>query len=181
MSAQQHPGKVWIADQGGALATMQRLRIARDVLIYLYRRRCGEPELLMLRRAPDRGDFWHWVSGAPEPGESDRAAAIREVLEETGLDVAATIFPLGYRYAYPLRPERRERWLELYGPGVTQIPVETFAALTPADWEPTLDDEHVAYAWCSFTEAERRLSWPGDTGTLDHLRATLAVLRRALL
>jgi hypothetical protein len=25
------------------------------------------------------------------------------VLEETGLDVAATIFPLGYRYTYPLR------------------------------------------------------------------------------
>jgi hypothetical protein len=28
---------------------------------------------------------------------------------------------------------------------------------------------------------ERRLSSPGDPGTLDHLRATLAVLRRALL
>ena len=135
----------------------------------------------MLRRAPDRGDFWHWVSGAPEPGESDRDAAIREVLEETGLDIAAAIIPLGYRYAYPLRPERRERWLELYGPGVTRIPVETFGAPAPAHWEPTLDDEHVAYAWCSFTEAEQRLSWPGDPGTLDHLRATLAVLRNALL
>jgi dATP pyrophosphohydrolase len=156
-------------------------RVARDVLAYLYRWRAGVPELLMLRRAPDRGDFWHWVSGAPLPGESDREAAIREVLEETGLDVAAAIFPLGYRYAYPLRPERRVRWLELYGPGVIRIPVETFGAEAPVRWEPRLDEEHVAYAWCTFSEAERRLSWPGDPGTLDHLRATLAVLRRALL
>jgi hypothetical protein len=60
-----------------------------------YRWRAGAPALLMLRRAPDRGDFWHWISGAPQPGESDREAAVREVLEETGLDVAATIFALG--------------------------------------------------------------------------------------
>jgi dATP pyrophosphohydrolase len=156
-------------------------RVARDVLVYLYRWRAGAPELLMLHRAPVRGDFWHWVSGAPLPGEGDREAAIREVREETGLDVAATIFPCGYRYACPLRPERRERWLELYGPGVTRTPVETFGAETPGRWEPTLDDEHTAYAWCTFTEAQQRLSWPGDPGTLDHLRATLAVLRRALL
>jgi dATP pyrophosphohydrolase len=156
-------------------------RVPRDVLVYLYRWRAGAPELLMLRRAPDRGNFWHWVSGAPEPGETDREAAIREVREETGLDVTATIFQLGYRYAYPLRPERRERWRELYGPDVTQIPVETFSAQAPVHWEPTLDDEHNACAWCTFTEAQRRLSWPGDPGTLDHLRATLAVLRRALL
>ena len=158
-------------------------RVPRDVLVYLYRWRGHAPELLMLRRAPVRGDFWHWVSGEPLPGESDREAAIREVREDTGLDVAATIFPLGYRYAYPLRPERRERWLELYGPpAVTRISGRDLRrAGTPVRWEPRLDDEHNAYAWCSFTEAERRLSWPGDPGTLDHLRATLAVLRRALL
>ena len=156
-------------------------RVPRDVLVYLYRLRAGAPELLMLRRAPARGDFWHWVSGAPERGESDREAAIREVLEETGLDVAATIFALDYRYAYPLRPEWRERWLELYGPDVTRIPVETFGAEAPSSWEPTLDDEHTAYAWCTFAEAQQRLFWPRDPATLDHLRATLAVLRRALL
>lgn len=90
-------------EQRGVYKSPMR-RVARDVLAYLYRWRAETPELLMLRRAPDRGDFWHWVSGAPLPRESDREAAIREVLEETGLDVAATIFPLGYRYAYPLRP-----------------------------------------------------------------------------
>jgi 8-oxo-dGTP pyrophosphatase MutT (NUDIX family) len=110
---------------------MPVLRVPRDVLVYLYRWRRGAPEPVMLRRAPDRGDFWHWVSGAPQPGESDRDAAIREVLEETGARHRRDDPLLGYRCEYPLRPQRRERWLELYGPGVTRIPIETFGALTP--------------------------------------------------
>jgi lipoyl(octanoyl) transferase len=156
-------------------------RVARDVLVYIYRWEGPGPQLLMLRRAPERGGFWHWVSGAPEHGESDVAGAIRETREETGLDVAETIFALGYRYAYQLTPQRAARWLALYGPGVDQIPVETFAAEAPPGWEPALDFEHDEYAWCTFAEAERRLFWPGAPEGLAHLRATLAVLRRQLL
>jgi lipoyl(octanoyl) transferase len=156
-------------------------RIARDVLVYVYRWHDAAPQLLMLRRAPDRGGFWHWVSGAPERGESDLEAAIRETREETGLDVSRSIVALGYRYSYRLNPERAARWLKLYGPGVEQIPVDTFAAKAPPGWEPELDLEHDEYAWCSFAEAERRLFWPGAPEGLAHLRATLDVLRGHLL
>jgi lipoyl(octanoyl) transferase len=158
------------------------LRVARDVLVYIYRRRGAAIELLMLRRTPERGGFWHWVSGAPEPGESDLEGAIREVREEIGLDVAEAIFVLGYRYQYRLNPRRAARWLELYGPGVSHIPVETFGAEAPPGWEPELDrSEHDAYVWSTFAEAERRLFWPGEPETLVDLQATLAVLRRRLL
>jgi lipoyl(octanoyl) transferase len=157
-------------------------RVARDVLIYIYRWHGAVPELLMLRRTPDRGGFWHWVSGAPERGESDLDGAVREVREETGLDTARTIFALGYRYEYQLNPQRAARWLELYGPGVDRIPVQTFAAEAPPEWEPELDrSEHDAYVWCTFVEAERRLFWPGAQETLSDLRATLAALRSRLL
>jgi 8-oxo-dGTP pyrophosphatase MutT (NUDIX family) len=98
-------------------------RVPRDVLVYLYRRGAAAPDLLMLRRPPDRGDFWHWISGAPQPEDTDREAAIREVLEETGLDVAATIFPLGYRYAYPRGGQR---------PSVSP----PLAAIGSAHWRP---------------------------------------------
>ena len=157
-------------------------RIARDVLVYIYRWRDATPELLMLQRTPERGGFWHWVSGAPEGGERDLEAAVREVREEVGLDVAARISALGYRYQYRLNPRRAARWLELYGPGVTQIPVETFAAEAPVRWEPVVDrSEHDAHAWCTFEEAERRLFWPGESETLGDLRATLELLQSRLL
>jgi hypothetical protein len=80
-----------------------------------------------------------------------------------------------------LNPQRAARWSELYGPGVEQIPVETFAAEAPPGWEPKLDFEHDAYAWCTFAEAQRRLFWPGAPEGLAHLRATLEVLRGQLL
>ncbi len=157
-------------------------RVPRDVLVYIYRWRSAAPQLLMLRRTPDRGGFWHWVSGAPERGESDLEGAVREVREETGLDVAGTIFAIGYRYEYQLNPRRAARWLELYGPGVARIPVETFAAEAPSVWEPEVDrSEHDDCVWCTFEEAERRLFWPGEPETLADLQATLARLRRRLL
>jgi 8-oxo-dGTP pyrophosphatase MutT (NUDIX family) len=33
------------------------------------------------------------------------------------------------------------------------VQVHAFAARAPADWEPTLNDEHDAYRWCSLDEA----------------------------
>jgi hypothetical protein len=96
------------------------------------------------------------------------------------LDVSQSIVALGYGYSYELNPQRAPRWAELYGPGVEHIPVETFAAEAPPGWEPELDAEHDEYAWCSFAEAERRLSWPGAPEALAHLRATRSELRGQL-
>ena len=52
--------------------------------------------LLLVRRGrePSKGS-WSIPGGKVEPGESDRAAVAREVLEETGLDVVAGEF-VGY-------------------------------------------------------------------------------------
>jgi 8-oxo-dGTP pyrophosphatase MutT (NUDIX family) len=43
---------------------------------------------------------------------------------------------------------------------VTLVEAESFVAEAPAGWEPTLDDEHVEYRWCSVDEAEQLLFWP---------------------
>ncbi|MGZ4146966.1 MAG: NUDIX hydrolase [Actinomycetota bacterium] len=48
-------------------------------------RRDGEPSVLVVHRP--KYDDWSLPKGKLEPGETDEAAAIREVAEETGLDV----------------------------------------------------------------------------------------------
>lgn len=58
------------------------------------------PELLFIRRAEHEKDPWSGHMGFPggraEPGDaSPQATAVRETLEETGLDLAADADPLG--------------------------------------------------------------------------------------
>lgn len=45
--------------------------------------------LLVRRRVAEGGLSWQFPAGKVEPGESRRAAAVRETKEETGLDVRA--------------------------------------------------------------------------------------------
>jgi 8-oxo-dGTP pyrophosphatase MutT (NUDIX family) len=49
----------------------------------------GEPRILLVRQSHDGRDIWMPPGGAIEEGESSRDAAIREVMEETGLIVHA--------------------------------------------------------------------------------------------
>jgi lipoyl(octanoyl) transferase len=151
-------------------------RLPRDVSIHLFRCTANGPRFLMLRRCPSRGGFWQGVSGAPLPGETDAEAAAREVLEETGFDVAKALFPLGVSYTYALRAELGARWEQLYGPGVERVTVVTFAA-EACERDPVLDpQEHDAFAWCSYEEADAILDWPVERDALAGRRKALSVL-----
>lgn len=123
--------------------------MADEALVFVRRRE----ELLVLLRAPADGGYWHLVSGAVEPGETDAEAAARELQEETGLERAAL--------------ERLGDFA--YGPGVTS---SCFVADAPAGWEPVLNDEHTEYRWCSRDEAEALLHWPEPRALLGAVCAS---------
>jgi 8-oxo-dGTP pyrophosphatase MutT (NUDIX family) len=91
-------------------------------------------DFLILLRAPHKHAYWHLVSGRVEPGETDAEAAARELYEETELE-AATLDDLGDDLAYD------------------GIRVHAFATRAPNGWEPTLNDEHDDYRWCSVEDA----------------------------
>ena len=115
--------------------------IRREVMIHIRR---GD-EFLVLRRTDHA--YWHAVAGGVEPGEDWHAAAIRELQEETGLTAV----------------EVREIGAFVYEPADFEVnggDVRAFAADAPAGWEPTLNDEHDVYRWCSFDEAYSLLYWP---------------------
>lgn len=114
-------------------------------------------EFLVLERSPERHGYWHLVAGALEPDEGETSAAQRELREETGL--VTEVAELGPRYAYRLDdepPDVRAR----FDRSVTEIAVTPFHAEAAAGWEPSLDEEHVGYRWCSADEAVALLRYP---------------------
>jgi dihydroneopterin triphosphate diphosphatase len=152
-------------------------RVPRDVSIQLFKPTPRGFRYLMLRRPPARGGFWQSVTGAPLAGETDTEAAIREVHEETGYDVSASIIPLGVSYSYALRPELADRWRSRYGPGVNTISVVAFGAEVLAAADPLLDPtEHDSFAWYSHERADAVLDWPIEKDALAGRRKALSVL-----
>jgi dATP pyrophosphohydrolase len=131
------------------------MRLPREVIVAVRR---GE-EFLLLHRSPRYEAYWHLVAGAEEPGESAGEAAVRELLEETGLDAAGSIVELGRTFAYPLA-EEAEAVRARFDAGVSEVSVSCFAVEAPPGWEPALNDEHDEYRWCDLVEAEALLFWP---------------------
>lgn len=132
----------------------------------------------MLRRNPDRGGFWQPVTGAPLARESDLDAAIREVREETGLDVSETIFPLDVRYRYRLDPVRTMHWERLYGSGVTAIEVIAFAAEVGESVPELNGVEHQGFRWLAYEDAVSAMHWPVESDALAGRLAALAALKQ---
>jgi len=110
-------------------------------------------EVLLLERA-DHPGFWQSVTGSQDEGESLRDTAIREVMEETGID--ATGYALedwNLQNVYEIYPVWRHR----YAPGVTHNTEHVFSVCVPRDIPITLSPrEHLRYAWLPLLEAADR-------------------------
>jgi lipoyl(octanoyl) transferase len=125
-------------------------------------------EVLVVRRSPDQGGYWHVIAGGVEAGESPRAAAERELLEESGLIAEVREGVEVVEYAYPLTEEPAERQ-QLYDPSLVQVAVTCFRVDAPDEWEPVLDWEHDSYLWCDPRTAAETLRWPETAQALSYL------------
>jgi 8-oxo-dGTP pyrophosphatase MutT (NUDIX family) len=129
------------------------MRSRHEVLLVVHR---PGPEFLVLLRSPDSHGYWHLVAGGVEEAEAPDAAAMRELDEETGLTQPVRFAPISLELGY--RPSGTDVWVTLH-------PYEVEAR---AGWEPVLNEEHVAYRWCSQEQAAKLLEYPEP---VDALRA----------
>jgi len=119
-----------------------------SVLVVIYAQTTGR--VLMLQRRDDP-DFWQSVTGSLEEGEPPLHTAQREVLEETGIDIAGENLPLvdcRRCIEFEIFPHLRHR----YAPGVFRNQEHWFCLALPTQREVVITEHH-AYRWLAAPEA----------------------------
>ncbi|NGP52139.1 dihydroneopterin triphosphate diphosphatase [Thioalkalivibrio sp. XN8] len=134
-----------------------------SVLVAVY---TAAGEALLLERHEPPG-WWQSVTGSLEPGEAPRAAAIRELAEETGLG-ADGLVDLQVSHRFIIAPA----WRHKFAPGVTENLEHAFALRLPAPAAIRLDPaEHCSYAWLPLPAAISRASSWSNRAVLERLLA----------
>jgi dATP pyrophosphohydrolase len=126
-----------------------------SVLVVIY---TAELEVLLLERAVRPG-FWQSVTGSLDwPEEPLEAAAVREVMEETGIDAASGRLE---RWNVANTFEIYGQWRHRFGPGVTHNTEHVFGLALAAPVGVRLaPEEHVAFVWLPWREAAAKcFSW----------------------
>lgn len=118
----------------------------------LWRGRHRDVEVAVIHRP--RYDDWTLPKGKLEPTETELAAAVREVQEETGARVAVSR-RIG-RVRYDIGPQRK---------------VVTYWAMRHLDGDFTATDEVDRLDWLPVTEARQRLTYGVDRGVLGDFSA----------
>ncbi len=129
-------------------------------------------DVLLIERA-DRPGFWQSVTGSLDfLDEPTREAAIREVFEETGIDVNAlpadALHDMQHSVDYVIYPDWRYR----YAPGVTSNREHWFSLLVPNNTAVRLAPrEHTAFEWLPFAEAAKRCFSESNAAAILRLQA----------
>lgn len=112
-------------------------------------------QALLMRRVPEKGDFWQLVTGSQQQGESVQEAAARELFEETGLKVEPA--SLDYVQAFAFGDHAPPKVYRAHG-FVAQVEPQSEVKLAPA--------EHSEARWAPFAEAMAQLPHAGLKETL---------------
>ena len=123
-------------------------------------------DVLLLERA-DYPGYWQSVTGSRDGEESLRDTAIREVGEETGLDVmryALTDWQVQNVY------EIYARWQHRYPPGTTHNTEHVFGLELPGALPVQLSPhEHLSYIWLPWQEAAEKVFSPSNRAAILQL------------
>jgi dATP pyrophosphohydrolase len=131
-------------------------KIPESVLVVIY---TPELDVLIIERA-DRPGFWQSVTGSKDHlDEPLMQTAVREVAEETGIEIGGEQVPADalidwrHQIEYEIYPVWRHRYAE----GITRNVEHWFGLEVPYRMAVTLAPrEHTAYLWLPYAEAAAR-------------------------
>ena len=122
----------------------------------VYRREGDGVEMALAARRTRRGDLaWGLAKGAVEPGESEEQAAVREVLEETGLEVDVEADLGDIRYFYVWEGARVRKRVHFFLMRMTGGDV--------ADHDTEMEDVR----WFALRSAVKRAAYKGEREVIE--------------
>lgn len=142
-----------------------------SVLVVIY---TSDLEVLLLERAA-HPEFWQSVTGSREGHETLLDTVVREVAEETGLDVNR--FSLS-DWQQTNRYEIFAEWRHRYAPGVTENTEHVFGLHLPQRQAIVISpEEHRQFIWLSWREAAEKCFSASNRNAILELPKRLALAR----
>ncbi|MDD5384956.1 MAG: dihydroneopterin triphosphate diphosphatase [Gallionella sp.] len=132
-------------------------------------------EVLLLERA-DHPGYWQSVTGSCEAGETLIETVLREVCEETGLDVRQyALTDWQSQNIYEIYPQWRHR----YSPGTTRNTEHVFGLQLPHPVAVQLAPrEHLNFQWLAWQDAAEKVFSPSNRAAILELpRHTIRPVR----
>ena len=124
-----------------------------QVLVIPFRTVGRQQEFCLFYRRVEQ--FWHFICGGGEDGESIVDAAYREAAEEAGLDRAIPWYRLDTVAPIPVYhfPD------EMHWPDGTYVIPEHYFAVDATGRDIVLSDEHTEFCWVDAATAMKLLYW----------------------
>ena len=144
-------------------------KIPESVLVVIF---SADLQVLLLERA-DKPGFWQSVTGSKDAiDEPLRDTAIREVFEETGLQIGSPAIPESALIDWNLSNiyEIYPVWRHRYAPGVTHNTEHVFGLQVPSNIAITLAErEHLNHQWLPWRAAADRCFSPSNAEAILQL------------
>ena len=148
---------------------MPDYKIPESVLVVIF---SADLQVLLLERA-DKPGFWQSVTGSKDAiDEPLRETAIREVFEETGLQIGSPAIPESALVDWNLSNiyEIYPVWRHRYAPGVTHNTEHVFGLQVPSNMMITLAErEHLNHQWLPWWAAADRCFSPSNAEAILQL------------
>ena len=131
----------------------------RCIMVFLYKWQNGEPQYLLLKRSLELGGYWQPVTGYIDEPETNRYAALRELNEETGIEIYDRVTDPHHYYFFDMNGT------------ACSISVLAVEVSNPPNIEVSF--EHTECKWLEYEDARNALFWENNVETLDKLHHLL--------